>query len=98
MPYEVDRLPDMFGDHMVGVVITIGTREDYDTKFQASISTRYSSMMGFDNTSRAMRATDSRACSSFNESSSAISKYFPCRISAIPLKPNISTECWIALP
>src|SRR5688572_5500308 len=40
VPDKVDRLADVFRDHVIGIVIAIRTRKDNNAEFQASISTR----------------------------------------------------------
>src|SRR5258705_267231 len=98
MPDKIDGLANVLGNHVVCVVITIGTRENDNSEFHASISTRKSSITGFERTSRAIRVAVSRAWSSLTPLSIAISKYLPCRTSEILGKPSNSTECWIAFP
>src|SRR5260370_39217359 len=77
MPDEIHRLAHVFRNHVISIVIAVRTRKDNDPKLQLSISTRKSSMIGLDSTSRAMRSTAARDCASSCEPSTAISKYFP---------------------
>ena len=40
VPDEIDWLADVFRDHVIGVVITVGSGKNDNSKFHASISTR----------------------------------------------------------
>src|SRR3989441_623636 len=84
VPDEIDRLAHVFRDHVIRVMVAVRSGKNYDTELHFSISTRKSSMIGLDNTSRARASACSRAFASLNEPSSATSKYFPWRMSAIP--------------
>src|SRR2546421_8484959 len=84
VPDEIDRLAHVFRDHVIRIVIAVRSGKDYDTELHFSISTRKSSMIGLDKTSRASASACSRAFASPSEPSSATSKYFPWRMSLMP--------------
>src|SRR5205807_9457814 len=51
VPDEIDRLADVFRDHVIRIVIAVRTGKNYNAEFHFSISTRKSSMIGLDKTS-----------------------------------------------
>src|SRR5262249_22629890 len=98
VPDEVDRLADHLADDVIRVVVAVRPRKDDDTELHWRISTRKSSMTGFERMSRAMRSSSACASSGERPSPSSISKYLPWRTSAMPVYPTVSMAWWMALP